>query len=500
MTRIFGLNVFPEMLALWLIETGACSLMFFVLLHGTPLLPPETGLVGPAGPALDATGLLSAPLLSAPLLPAPLLPALLLALTVGLVGFATGLYRPETCLETRRLLLKTGVSAIVSLPAVWLVAGLGGIGLGGIGPGGIGPGGVGLFGLLGARASIWGGPWPLEMLLVWALLLLATRLLYTAALRMDLFVRRVAVLGAPQAAARTVGAIAGMRRFLFRVEAIQPHPAAGGAVLPAGLWGVVFAGAATETPAARRGGVVADRGVVGGGPRVRHFDGATFWEDQLGRIDLAAPGTTGAGFAAADLAAPSVAVAVVRRLLDVVLASLLLLLTAPVLLATALLIRAESRGPIIYRQERVGLGGGSFVLWKFRSMRVDAERLGPTWAALRDPRVTVVGGLIRRVRIDELPQLVNILRGEMGLVGPRPERPHFVEQLAAEIPLYRERTRVKPGLTGWAQVNYPYGASVEDARAKLSYDLYYVKHRTLLLDLLVLLATVRVILFQEGAR
>jgi lipopolysaccharide/colanic/teichoic acid biosynthesis glycosyltransferase len=164
------------------------------------------------------------------------------------------------------------------------------------------------------------------------------------------------------------------------------------------------------------------------------------------------------------------------------------------------LILAESPGPVIYRQERVGLGGKPFTIWKFRSMRNDAERAGPIWAALGDARVTRIGAFIRKVRIDELPQLVNILRGDMSLVGPRPERPHFVTQLAAQIPLFHERAQVKPGLTGWAQVNYPYGASVEDARAKLSYDLYYIKHRSVLLDLVILLATVRVVLFQEGSR
>jgi lipopolysaccharide/colanic/teichoic acid biosynthesis glycosyltransferase len=133
-------------------------------------------------------------------------------------------------------------------------------------------------------------------------------------------------------------------------------------------------------------------------------------------------------------------------------------------------------------------------------MYIDAEAKGPAWAARHDPRVTPWGRVMRRTRIDELPQLLNVLRGEMSLVGPRPERPHFVAQLNSAIPFHEDRTRVKPGITGWAQVNYPYGASVEDARQKLSYDLYYVKHRNLLLDLTILMATVRVILFQEGAR
>ena len=185
---------------------------------------------------------------------------------------------------------------------------------------------------------------------------------------------------------------------------------------------------------------------------------------------------------------------------DIAVAAVCLILLAPLLTLIAVLVRLDSPGPVFYRQERVGLGGQPFTLMKFRSMRADAEAQGPAWAKQRDPRVTRIGSFMRRTRIDELPQLINILRGEMSFIGPRPERPHFVEKLAEAIPFYRERARVKPGLTGWAQVNFPYGASIEDARGKLSYDLYYVKHRSLLLDLSILFATVRVILFQEGSR
>jgi len=160
----------------------------------------------------------------------------------------------------------------------------------------------------------------------------------------------------------------------------------------------------------------------------------------------------------------------------------------------------DSPGPVLYRQQRVGLNGQPFMLLKLRSMRMDAEADGPVWAIARDPRVTRIGAVIRLTRIDELPQLVNVLRGEMSFIGPRPERPHFVDQLAGAVPLYSERARVKPGLTGWAQVNYPYGASVEDARAKLSYDLYYTRHRSPALAVLILLSTVWVVLFQKGAR
>jgi sugar transferase (PEP-CTERM system associated) len=190
-----------------------------------------------------------------------------------------------------------------------------------------------------------------------------------------------------------------------------------------------------------------------------------------------------------------------KRCFDIVLAFVLLLFTLPLMLLTAVLIVLDSKGPVFYRQDRVGLNGRAFLVIKFRSMRVDAEEEGtPQWAAQGDSRVTRVGVLIRKLRIDELPQLLNVLRGEMSLVGPRPERPCFVEDFTRQIPFYAERHCVKPGITGWAQVNYPYGASLEDARNKLAYDLYYVKNRGLFLDLIVVLQTVRVILFADGAR
>ena len=190
----------------------------------------------------------------------------------------------------------------------------------------------------------------------------------------------------------------------------------------------------------------------------------------------------------------------VRRARDILGSLLLLILTLPLLLLVACLIKLESAGPVLYQQQRVGLHGSVFTLLKLRSMRVDAEATGPCWAAERDPRVTRIGAIIRACRIDELPQLLNVLRGEMSLVGPRPERPFFTEQLARIIPRYSERTRVLPGLTGWAQVRYSYGASVEDARAKLAYDLHYLAHRSLLFDLRILAETVRVVMLRVGAR
>jgi sugar transferase (PEP-CTERM system associated) len=190
----------------------------------------------------------------------------------------------------------------------------------------------------------------------------------------------------------------------------------------------------------------------------------------------------------------------VKRCSDLLVASVLLVLAAPVMLVTALLILLEDGAPIFYRQERVGQSGTTFKVIKFRSRRRYAERDGkPRWASNADDRVTRVGRFIRRARIDELPQLINVILGEMSLVGPRPERPYFVDQLTREIPFYAVRHCVKPGVTGWAQVRYQYGASVDDAVQKLQYDLYYVKNHNLVLDTLVLFETVRVVLTGEGA-
>ena len=191
----------------------------------------------------------------------------------------------------------------------------------------------------------------------------------------------------------------------------------------------------------------------------------------------------------------------IKRVFDIVCATLLLLLTMPVMLVTAVLIVLESGFPVLYFQERVGLNGRLFNVVKFRSMRTDAEIDGkPRWAAAQDDRVTRVGKVIRKLRIDELPQLFSVLVGTMSLVGPRPERPFFVDQLTQQIPYYAVRHSVKPGVTGWAQVRYQYGASVEDAAEKLQYDLYYVKNHSLFLDIVVLFETVGVVLMRKGAQ
>lgn len=191
------------------------------------------------------------------------------------------------------------------------------------------------------------------------------------------------------------------------------------------------------------------------------------------------------------------------RALDFLASGVLLILTSPIMIATAAAIWLEDGrkgGGIFYRQNRVGLEGRIFGLTKFRSMRVDAEAGGAQWAQKNDPRVTRVGAFIRKTRIDELPQLLNVLKGHMGFVGPRPERPEFVRELEEKIPYYAYRHSVKPGITGWAQISYPYGSSIEDAKQKLQYDLYYVKNHNLLFDLTILVQTVEVVLMGKGAR
>ena len=192
---------------------------------------------------------------------------------------------------------------------------------------------------------------------------------------------------------------------------------------------------------------------------------------------------------------------VLKRAMDLVLASVAFVTALPLMLLTAIAVYLESDGPILYSQQRVGENGRLFTVYKFRSMRTDAEEPGtPVWASDDDERVTRVGRVIRKTRLDELPQLWNVIQGAMSFVGPRPERPYFVEQLATEIPFYQQRHSVKPGVTGWAQIKYRYGSSIEDATEKLRYDLYYIKHVSLALDLSILFDTVKVIIFRRGAK
>ena len=228
-------------------------------------------------------------------------------------------------------------------------------------------------------------------------------------------------------------------------------------------------------------------------------DFSSFLERETGRVDLDTVNPSWLIFSD-GFSSGRVVSSVAKRFFDMVASALLLVLTAPVILLFALLVKIDSKGPAFFRQTRVGLYGQHFDLIKLRSMRTDAEAAGAQWATKDDPRVTRVGRFIRKVRIDELPQAWSVLKGEMSFVGPRPERPEFVSDLEEQLPFYAERHMVKPGITGWAQVNYPYGASIEDSRHKLEYDLYYAKNYTPFLDLLIILQTLRVILWHEGAR
>ena len=234
-----------------------------------------------------------------------------------------------------------------------------------------------------------------------------------------------------------------------------------------------------------------------GGSQVTDF--LSFWEREAQQIDLDELQPSWLIFS--DGFRRSVFRRAVKRACDVLVSGGFLAFTLPLTLVGAAAVKLDGPGPVFYRQERVGLNGRRFKVLKFRSMRLNAELDGvPRWAAAQDDRVTRVGNFLRRARIDEIPQVLNVLKGDMSFVGPRPERPFFVEALCQKIPFYDQRHQVKPGITGWAQINYPYGASEEDAKAKLSYDLYYVKNGGLFLDFIILLQTVRVILWPDGVR
>lgn len=228
-------------------------------------------------------------------------------------------------------------------------------------------------------------------------------------------------------------------------------------------------------------------------------DYSTFWERESGKVDLDSLHPSwlifSDGFPGGWLQA------MIKRMFDVLASVALLIAAAPIMLLTVVGVKLSGPGPVFYRQERVGLNGEPFMLLKFRSMREDAEADGvPRWAAVGDSRITPFGNFMRKSRIDEIPQIFNVLKGEMSFIGPRPERPYFVDQLREAIPYYLERHRVKPGISGWAQLNYPYGASVDDAKEKFQFDLYYIKNYSLFLDLIVLIQTARVVLWPNGAR
>jgi exopolysaccharide biosynthesis polyprenyl glycosylphosphotransferase len=436
LAALLSLRVAPEILCLFVVELLVCGLGFYVLLA-------PAGAVGLHWPSVHQ--------------------ATLLALTIALISFSVGLYAHETYRQMRRLVLGTVIGGVLSFIGVVAVAWV-----------------------IGAeeRRSLGGGLG--DALALWLLALVGVRLAFASAMRAELFVRRIVVIGTDAEAERLIAAVRADHGGHVLVLAQLPPERVRPEALPRASV-VLTPGAAAALDPRVRAALVARRLAV--------FDGPEFWEAVLRRIDVGKDG----GWSGGRVGAHSLG-GVTQRALDIALSFLLLAFTLPLMLVTAAAVRLDSKGPALYQQQRVGLNGRLFTVLKFRSMRVDAETRGPVWASKSDPRITRIGAFIRLVRIDELPQLINVLRGEMSFIGPRPERPHFTEQLENVLPHYRARLLVKPGLTGWAQVNYPYGASVEDARAKLSYDLYYVKHHTFFLDIQILFATIRVVLFQSGAR
>jgi sugar transferase (PEP-CTERM system associated) len=451
MTRILAQYVSLEMAALGLIEL----ILSFLIIEAFLSVPGGLAALLPVTPGPDAhlTNL-----------------AAMFAVITAAIATTIGLYRPEVCLERRRLVASAAAAGLLAFPVLLLVSDGFHITL-----------------------TLWVMFWLALALLVWQAGILATHFAFSAVLKRDAMVRRVVVLGSDPRTVHLAEMLATRRFRLFEpVTATELATLSPAYLRQQRIWGVVVA----DQPEARDDATVLLDSKLRG---ARVLSVTAFSERHLGRIDLDAVDAhwllCAEGFAQGRLANA------LKRTLDVAVSLMLLVLTLPVMLMTALLIKLDSPGPVLYRQQRLGLHNEVFTLLKFRSMRVDAEAGGaPRWAQRQDPRITRVGRFIRPMRIDELPQLINVLFGEMSMIGPRPERPHFVEQLARVIPLYRHRAYVKPGITGWAQVNYPYGASVEDAREKLAYDLYYVKNRGLLLDVLILCATVRVILFREGAR
>jgi sugar transferase (PEP-CTERM system associated) len=411
--------------------------------------------------------------------------AAMLAVTIAGTAATIGLYRPEVCLDRRRLMLSGTIAALLAFPAILLVSGA--------------------YRMTLSEEHV---VWLARLLAIWLPFVLLVRFALSAAAARMPMARRVLILGSGPRATLLRRRLAARRHGLF--EAMVHDPAMD-ATLSADaaktgfadllsprfvrdrrVWGIVIA---EDLPGPDAHPALMDNKLRG----TPVFSDLSFQEHHLGRIELDAIDARWLLFS--DGFQNGMLSRAVKRVFDIAIGLLLIVVTLPLMLVTAALIKLDSRGPVFYRQERTGLHGKTFTLFKFRSMALDAEVAGkPQWAQKRDPRITRVGAFIRASRIDELPQLFNVLRGEMSMIGPRPERPIFVEELAKVIPFYNHRGYVKPGLTGWAQVNYPYGASVEDAREKLAYDLYYVKNCGVLLDMVILLSTVRVILFREGAR
>jgi sugar transferase (PEP-CTERM system associated) len=439
--------------------------------------------------------LLSAPEISVPILlrvssfPVQLSAGLAVAAVTAMVS--VGLYGHQSFVDFRLLLSKFAVASILVLM------------------------------LVSFSAAYWRdlpdvGRFPLKATLIWLVCVAVTRGTFSVTLGRGLLKRRVLVLGNGAQAARIAKLVEtaenehfvpisfiGMpgERSSARSDAVDRSVSEPAALTDAALTEMVYRLGASEIVVAtddRRGLPVRQllHCKLAG---IKVIDFLDFWERETRTIDLEALKPSWLFYSDGFRCGPLEEF--LKRAFDIAVSLGLLLLTLPLLAVTACLIKLETPGPIFYHQARVGLHGRVFTILKFRSMRVDAETDGrPRWASEGDPRVTRIGAIIRKLRVDELAQIFNVLRGDMSFVGPRPERPFFVAELAQAIPYYSERHWVRPGITGWAQVNYPYGASTEDAWTKLTYDLYYVKNRSIFLDLVILLQTARVIFWNYGAR
>jgi exopolysaccharide biosynthesis polyprenyl glycosylphosphotransferase len=446
MTSLFGHSVRSDVLALYVADALLCSVAFYVLLSWQVGLPFAQGC----------------------------LLAVAIAAFCGVISGASGLYQPEAFNRTRKLVAAVtvaGLLLLVLLPVLGMMS-------------------------PAAGASLDDHLFAVTLAFVSAVI--TTRLAFALALRTGLLAQEVAVLRCPERTADEAGKLraaaeqGGGFRIAFEFPPGSPEELARAtSQLRARRIRAVIASDPEAVPDSIRRSL-SQSGVE----LVRETD---FLQHQLSRVDI--DRLPEGWLSQSNAMREGLLEAGLRRSLDILLGAALVLATLPLLLITALAIKLDTPGPVFYRQERVGRGGRIFTLFKFRSMVTDAEAAGaPVWASRQDCRVTRVGRFIRLTRIDEIPQVLNVLLGDMAFVGPRPERAAFVEKLGLGIPHYHDRAVVKPGITGWAQVNHPYGASVEDARMKLAYDLYYVQRRSLFLDLLILVATVRVVLFQEGSR
>lgn len=357
--------------------------------------------------------------------------------------------------------------------------------------------------LFGAREMLWS-------LATAFVLLLFIRLLFFRWTKLGVFKPRILVLGTGSRAVK-VDEVSqsrfggGVEVVGYMSSSLSPHAVAASRILPeeGSLLDAVQKHGVNEIVIAvrdRRGGNLPIHELLKCRMRgVQVTELSSFFERECGQIKLDSLNASWMVFN--DGFNQSGARDAIKRLFDIGVSLMLVLLTSPIMLLAWLLIKLEDGGPALYSQERVGENDQVFTIYKFRSMGIDSEKDGkPRWAAANDSRITRVGKVIRKIRVDELPQVFNVLRGDMSFVGPRPERPFFVQKLEAEIPYYGVRHCMKPGITGWAQVQYDYGSSVDDAIEKLQYDLYYVKNHSLFLDILILFQTVQVVLLGKGAR